>query len=488
MLKLWPFTGGLHLPDHKHESSLLPLQVMPLPKQLIYPLVQRNGHPINALVSSGDRVLKGQVMTESADFNNPPIHAASSGWVKGVEKRPVPHPSGMDSHCIVIEVDGLDESVEYKGVADYLTVEPKALRDLIHEAGIVGLGGAAFPTAVKLGSLKHQDIDTLILNGVECEPYITCDDSLCQSFPDAVLGGAKILMHVLGVSRCLLAIEDNMPEALAALENVKSEEDYEGIEIVSVPTIYPTGGERQLIYLLTGREVPANGIPADVSTICQNVATAAAIHKAVLTGEPLLSRIVTVTGKGVRQPQNLLVRIGTPIAELVEFCGGYTEFAKRLIMGGPMMGFALSSDALPVTKASHCILVASLDEVISEKQAMPCIRCGLCASVCPVNLLPQQLYWYARSDNLERVIDYHLSDCIECGCCDVVCPSYIPLVEYFRSAKSKVVVKEQEQARADHARLRFEARNLRKQQEQLEKAESAKRKKELLNKLMRDGN
>ena len=483
MFKLWPFKGGLRLPSHKQASSLAPLQTMPLPKQLIYPLIQRNGSISQSLVKAGERVLKGQVLNSTEEWSIPPIHAASSGRVVGIQSFPLIHPSGMDGPCNVIEVDGLDESVEFNGFADYRTVEPQVLLDMIHQAGIVGLGGAAFPTAIKLDPPKPHRIDTLVLNGAECEPYITCDDSLLRHFSEEVLSGANILMHILGVNDCLLAVEDEMQESIAALETAQSNGDFRRIKIVPVPTLYPTGGERQLIQLLTGREVPAGGIPAEIGVVCHNVATAVAVHQAITDGEPLLSRIVTVTGQGVRNSQNLLARIGTPIAELIEVCGGYTDSVQRLIMGGPMMGVALPSDAMPVTKATNCILVAGQDEVIVDKQAMPCIRCGDCATVCPVELLPQQLYWHVRADQLEQAMDYHLPDCIECGCCDVVCPSHIPLVQHFRSAKTKVARKEQEKAKADHARLRYDARNARKLNEQLEKAEATKRKRELLAKI-----
>ena len=423
---------------------------------------------------------KGQVIAGGDMLMNPPIHSASSGIVRGIERRTLPHSSGLKGDCMIIDVDGLDEAIEYEEVNDYSTFAPQELLVKIHQAGIVGLGGAVFPTAVKLNLPKHCALDTLILNGAECEPYITCDDSLLRHFPDEVLGGAKILMHILEVSRCFLAVEDDMPEAITALEKAKLEGDYKYIEIVPVPTIYPAGGERQLIHVLTGKEVPALGIPAEIGVLCHNVGTAAAVYKAIIHGEPLISRMVTVTGQGVRRPQNLLARIGTPIAELVEQCGGYTDVAHRLIMGGPMMGFALPSDDLPITKASNCILVAGKNEVLGERQAMPCIRCGACAEACPVSLLPQQLYWHARAGDLDRVMDYHLSDCIECGCCDVVCPSHIPLTQYFRSSKENVTAKERERLKADHARLRYEARLARKEQEKLEKIDSDKRKKELL--------
>jgi len=482
MFKPWPFHGGTHLQARKEASSRRPLQTAKLPQELIYPLALRNGRQLQACVAAGDRVLRGQLIAAAEGPMNPPIHAASSGRVRGIESRPLPHPSGMAGDCLVIEVDGEDEPISFQGVADYAALKPEELRGRIHAAGIVGLGGAAFPTAVKTNP-GSRPVDTLILNGAECEPYITCDDSLLRHFPGEVLGGAKILMHILGAARCLIAVEDDMPEAVAALEKAASAGDYRNIQIVAVPTIYPAGGEKQLIQVLTGREVPAHGIPADIGVVCQNVATAAVVCKAIATGEPLVSRIVTVTGQGIRQPQNLLARIGTPIAELVAQCGGYTEKARRLIMGGPMMGFALPSDGLPIVKSANCILVAGVGEVVGEKHAMPCIRCGECATACPANLLPQQLYWYARSDNLERAADYHLADCIECACCDVVCPSHIPLTQYFRSAKDKIAAQERERQQADHARMRHEARQARKETERLEKADSVRRKKELLEKL-----
>jgi len=483
MLKLWAFNGGVHLDTHKEASSRAPLTHARLPQTLIYPLQQRGGREARPVVKVGQRVLKGQIIARDDHPMNPPIHAASSGVVQAIAERPLPHPSAVAAPCLIIDADGADEAVEYEGVADYTRLDPDALRVRIHEAGIVGLGGAAFPTAVKAAPGERRPVDTLILNGAECEPYITCDDSLLRHRPADVLEGARILVHILGVSRCLLGIEDDMPEALAALRESLQANDYPGIELVPVPAIYPTGGEKQLIQVLTGREVPAGGIPADIGVVCQNVATAAAIQRAIVHGEPLIERIVTVTGRGVAQPQNLLARIGTPLSDLIAQCGGYTPEARRLILGGPMMGLALPSDELPLVKAANCILVAGLDEVIGQKEAKACIRCGECAKACPVGLLPQQLYWYSRADDLDRTLDYQLPDCIECGCCDVVCPSHIPLVQYFRAAKSRVAARERDRQQADHARERFEARQARKEQEKREKAESARRKKELLSKV-----
>jgi len=480
LLKLWNFHGGLHLDGHKRESSVAPLAIARIPERLIFPLQQRNGEDSQPIVAPGDRVLKGQVIARDDNPFTPPIHASSSGIVRTIEDLPLPHPSGLSGLCIVIDTDGDDVAMEFTGVADYRQCSPDELRRGIYEAGIVGLGGAAFPTSIKVAPGDHRKVDTLILNGAECEPYITCDDSLLSHYPADVLNGAKILLHILQAERCLLAVEDDMPEALAALERAKEREGFETIQLVRVPAIYPTGGEKQLISILTGREVPMRGIPADIGVVCQNVGTAAAVYNAVIRGIPLISRIVTVTGRGVKQPQNVLARIGTPLADLIHQCGGYTNEAERLVLGGPMMGFGVPTDDLPLTKSANCLLVAGRNELIGEKQSLPCIRCGACAEACPVSLLPQQLYWYSRSEQIERALDYNLFDCIECGCCDYVCPSHIPLVQHFRAAKGKAVAKRREREKADHARLRFELRQSRKEQEKRERAESARRKKETL--------
>jgi len=480
LFKLWNFHGGLHLDGHKQESCKAPLAVARLPERLLFPLQQRNGEDSKPVVAPGDRVLKGQVIARDDHPFNPPIHASSSGIVRKIEDLPLPHPSGLTGSCIVIETDGEDAAMDFAGIEDYRQCSPDELRRRIYEAGIVGLGGAAFPTSVKVAPGSDRKVDTLILNGAECEPYITCDDSLLSHYPNHVLEGAKILLQILKAERCLLAVEDDMPDALAALEKAKQRGGFEAIQLVRVPAIYPTGGEKQLISVLTGREVPTRGIPADIGIVCQNVGTAAAVYNAIVHGTPLISRIVTVTGRGVKQPQNVLARIGTPFADLIEQCGGYTNEAERLVLGGPMMGFDVPTDNLPLTKSANCILVAGRNELIGEKRSLPCIRCGACAEACPVNLLPQQLYWYGRSDQIERALDYNLFDCIECGSCDVVCPSHIPLVQHFRATKGKAIAKRREREKADHARLRFESRQARKEQEKRERAEAAKRKKENL--------
>lgn len=483
MLKTWRFHGGLRLPGHKKLSAQLPIRNADLPTTLVYPLSLRPGVHLQPRVTPGERVLRGQIIADAEHALATPIHAASSGTVRAIESRIVPHPSGMSDDCIVIDTDGRDEAVATGKAVDYRHEQPAVIRKLIRQAGIVGLGGAAFPTAIKLNPGSQRTIDTLLLNGAECEPYITCDNGLMQNDPDAVIEGARILLHALQIERCLIAVEKPMTEAWQALSSALETHYDRRISIVRVPAVYPTGGEKQLIKVVTGRETPSGGIPADIGVICQNVGTAAAVYHAISHGRPLTERIITVTGQGVAKPQNMRVRIGTPVGELIEQCGGYTPAVKRLIMGGPMMGFALPEDDIPVVKATNCILAASATEIVGEKTAMPCIRCGACAQVCPVSLLPQQLYWYSRANNLDKCREFNLFDCIECGCCEVVCPSHIPLVQYYRAAKSKILIKAKESEKAAVAKRRHDIHLQRKEREKAEKAERSRRKKAALAKL-----
>ena len=309
---------------------------------------------------------------------------------------PIPHPSGLSGLCIAIEPDGQDAWGETPDpIPDYRNCIPADLRERIRWAGIVGLGGAAFPTAVKVNTAGHRPISTLVINGAECEPYITCDDRLMREQAADIVDGIDILMHITAAPECIIGIEDNKPEAAEALRTAVVESGKSGIHIVAVPTLYPSGGEKQLIKLLTGKEVPSQGLPATIGVVCQNVATTVAVANAVLRGQPLIERIVTITGQGVRQPRNVRMLLGTPINFAIEQSGGYSEQVHQLIMGGPMMGFNLHRDDVPVTKAVNCLLAASLQEAPDPVPERPCIRCGECARVCPVELLPQQIYWYA---------------------------------------------------------------------------------------------
>ena len=417
----------------------------------------------------GDRVLRGQPVARATGYVGSPVHAASSGTVIEVGPRPVPHPSGLEADCVVIETDGADEPYpDYDPLINYRTLNAPALRARVRECGIVGLGGAAFPTAVKLN--VGVGLKSLILNGAECEPFISCDDMLMRHLADEIIAGAQIMLHALEIQHCCIAIEDDKPESDDALRGALAAVGDDRIEIVRVPAVYPEGGERQLIQVLTGKEVPADGLPADIGFLCHNVGTAAAVARAVLRGEPLISRVVTVTGSGVVRPRNLEVRLGTPISDLIAACGGYTDDARHLIMGGAMMGFPLDGDALPVIKATNCLLVATAEDIQPRTVAMPCIRCGDCSTVCPARLLPQQLLWHTRSQEFERVESLNVYDCIECGCCDLVCPSHIPLTQHFRYAKAEIWSRKVERRRSDHARTRFEARKTRIEKEAARKA------------------
>lgn len=481
-MKLWRFNGGLpSLAEHKNESVNLPIERAPVPASLVYPLRQHIGNAATPLVEVGDKVLRGQKIADAQGLISAPIHAGSSGIVSDISDQLIPHPSGFSAPCISIKTDGLDEEVAAKPCADFRQLSVADLIAIIRDSGIVGLGGAAFPTAIKLDNQsKTRHIETLILNGAECEPYISCDDRLLKERADRVIEGVEILLHMLGAKKAIIAIEDNVPDTFKSIQAAVANNNNPIISAAQIPTIYPTGGEKQLIKTLTGKEVPSGEIPADIGIVSINVGTVHAIQQAVIAGKTLTSRIITVTGEGVKTPHNLEVRVGTPISTLIEVCHGYTEHAERLIMGGPMMGFALLNDEIPVVKATNCILVASKHEAITDKQAMPCIRCGLCASACPSTLLPQQLYWYSRSEQLEKAESINLFDCIECGCCDVVCPSHIPLTQHFRYAKSALKVQNHEKHLADIARERFEARDNRLARDKAERAERSRKKKAAL--------
>ncbi len=488
--RLWHFHGGLHPEQHKGFTRDKPIRSSTLPDQLILPLQQHIGAEAEACVQVGDTVYKGQPVATASGYVSASLHAPTSGTITGIEDRPLPHPSGLSGTCIVIEPDGRDEWWPERPapVDDYLALDPADIRQRVRDAGIVGLGGAAFPTAVKLNPPSRHQIDTLIINGAECEPYITCDDRLMRERADLVIEGVRIIRQALGIQRVLIGVEDNKPEACDAIEQCIKDKKLKDMKLLRVPTIYPTGGEKQLIKVLTGREVPSNGLPADIGVVCHNVGTAASVYRAIAHGEPMVSRIMTVTGKGVNAPCNLEVLIGTPISHLVAQAEGYTDQAERLIMGGPMMGFAMSSDEVPVIKGTNCILVARSNEVENPVQAMPCIRCGRCTSVCPANLLPQEMYWNARARDFDKIQDYNLFDCIECGCCAAVCPSHIPLVQYYRFAKTEIWALERAKDKSDHARERHEFRLERLEREKKEKAERlAKKKAALAAKKSKDG-
>ncbi len=446
------FHGGLQLAMHKAESADRAIVEAPVPPELILPCVQHVGEAAIPIVKVGERVLRGQVIARAAGFVSAPVHASSSGIVTAIAPRPMAHLSVNPQPCIVIRTDGEDAALDpLPPIPDYPYRHPSEIRNRIRQAGIVGLGGAVFPTAPKLTVSSNRPIDTLILNGIECEPYITCDDRLMREHADDVVQGLLILRHLLGAQRCLIGIEADMHQAMAALNEALERAQVKEARVVPVPTRYPAGAEGQLIELLTGREVPSGGLPADIGIVCQNVATAAAIHRAVVMGEPLTSRIVTVTGKNVSSADNLRVRLGTPFEFILDFCGLESQ-GRRLIMGGPMMGLPILDTSVPVVKATNCLLL--MPDEPPRGIELPCIRCGACMDVCPARLLPQQLYWHARGFNLEGLRSENLFDCIECGCCALVCPSQIPLVSYYQQAKTAIELDERQQERAAQVGMR----------------------------------
>ncbi|HSQ08383.1 MAG TPA: electron transport complex subunit RsxC [Chromatiaceae bacterium] len=476
--RLWQFHGGIHVPDEKALSNQAPVAPTACPKFLIIPLQQHIGAQASPVVKVGDRVLKGQMIAEPKGYVSASVHASSSGTVVAIEDRPVPHPSGLSAPCIVIETDGQDAWADLlPPLADYDALEPAVLRERIRACGVVGMGGASFPTSVKVNPGRDQPIHTLIINAAECEPYITCDDLLMRDRAGDVLQGIRILLHLLGAKQCLVGIEDNKPEAIKAMRLARAESDIKDrCEVAVIPTLYPSGGEKQLIRVLTGREVPSHGIPAQIGMVCQNVGTAAAIADAVLRGRPLISRYVTVTGRGVARPGNLEVRVGTPAADLIAQCGGLNRDLARLVCGGPMMGFNLNHQDVPITKAANCLLALTEAEFPDPGPALACIRCGRCADACPANLLPQQLYWHARAKDLDRVQDYNLFDCIECGCCAQVCPSHIPLVQYYRYAKTEAWAREQDKRKSELAKARHSAKQERMERQERERLAKLRKK------------
>ena len=465
-LKIWDIHGGIHPPEHKDLSNRTPIQPVPLPKRLVLPLAQHLGAPAEPCVTLGEQVLKGQQIAVASGFVSAPLHAPTSGVISFIGPQPYPHVSGMLANAIVIDSDGEDKWIDLHPQPDYRELERPALLELIRQAGISGLGGAGFPTAVKLSPPPTQTIRTLIINGTECEPYITADDLLMREKAAELVAGIEILAHLIQPQEVLIGIEDNKPEAIAAVRAAIGERPF---MLKVFPTKYPSGGEKQLIQILTGEEVPSGGLPADIGMLCQNVGTCVAIHDAVLLGKPLISRITTLTGEALARPMNVEVLIGTPVDELLAFAGLDQHRLNRLIMGGPMMGFSLPSLEVPVVKTTNCLLASTLEELPPPPPALPCIRCGECAEACPVSLLPQQLHFFSLGQEHEQLKAHNLFDCIECGACAYVCPSSIPLVQYYRAAKSEIRELEQKQQKAEHSKQRFELR-----QERLRRAEEQK--------------
>jgi Na+-translocating ferredoxin:NAD+ oxidoreductase subunit C len=428
------FKGGIHPPAKKELAAEKPIQGLTPPQRVVIPLSQHLGAPCKPVVSIDQEVKKGELIGEAGGFVSAPVHASVSGKVIAIGE--FPNAMGRSVTSVVIENNMKEEWTILRDNPDYMKLSPEDLKEKIKSAGIVGMGGAAFPTMVKLSPPKEKPIDTVIINGSECEPYLTGDYRLMLEKPAEIIEGLKAFMKILGVSRGFVGIEDNKPKAVAAMK--QAAEGQPGIEVCSLPTKYPQGAEKMLIKSITRREVPPKALPMDVKVVVQNVSTSFAVFEAARYGKPLIERVVTVTGEGITEPGNLLVKIGTLISHLIVACGGMKDKAVKVISGGPMMGFSIPSLDIPVTKGTSGIVVMSEDEITHSEDFSPCIRCGRCIDICPMGLMPSMLSIYAEKGLYEGAKEYNLFDCFECGSCAFVCPSKRPIVQLIRVAKSQV--------------------------------------------------
>ena len=470
VMNLFKFKGGVKPATNKTQSVTLPIAVAPLPKMLAVPLHQSVGGTPRPIVKVGDLVLKGQKIGDADGWVSAAVHAPTSGIVREIGMYPAAHPSGLSAASVVIEPDGEDRWIEREPL-EHKNLAPERIRTLLQEAGVVGMGGAVFPSHAKTQASRTVPMEAIIINGAECEPFITCDDLLMRERAEEILLGAGVFRDLLKPQKVLVGIEDNKPEAAAAMRAAleKLGADFAEFEVITVPTLYPAGGAKQLIRVLTGKEIAAGSRSTEAGVQCFNVATVYSAWRALVHGEPLISRIVTVTGN-VGEPRNYEVLIGTPMSEVLAL-GHPKPDTDGILMGGPMMGFLVPDNSAPVVKATNCLIAQSPTLFPPKAPEMPCIRCGSCAEVCPHELQPFEMYWYAKAKNFKKVQDFHISDCIECGCCSFVCPSRIPLVQYFRFAKSEIWEQDKEKQAAEAAKSRFEFKQYREERDKQEKAE-----------------
>ena len=468
--KIWDFDGGIHPPEMKTQSNGTPLRQVPLAPRFVIPLKQHIGAEGELCVSVGDRVLRGQPLTRGRG-KMLPVHAPTSGTVVAIAPHSTAHPSALAELSVIIDADGEDCWIEREGWADYRTRSREELITRIHQYGVAGLGGAGFPTGVKLQG-GGDKIETLIINAAECEPYITADDRLMQDCAAQVVEGIRILAHILQPREILIGIEDNKPQAISMLRAVLA--DAHDISLRVIPTKYPSGGAKQLTQILTGKQVPHGGRSSDIGVLMQNVGTAYAVKRAVIDGEPITERVVTLTGEAVSRPGNVWARLGTPVRHLLDDAGFCPSADQMVIMGGPLMGFTLPWLDVPVVKITNCLLAPSATEMGEPQEEKGCIRCSACADACPADLLPQQLYWFSKGQQHDKATAHNLADCIECGACAWVCPSNIPLVQYFRQEKAEIYAISQEEKRAAEAKARFEARQARLEREKAARLERHK--------------
>lgn len=466
-MKLFPIRGGIH-PDYRKElSSEKAIVTLPLPTELYIPLQQHIGAPAEVLVNEGDLVKKGQMIARSSGAVSAPQHAPTSGRIQAITAISAPHPSGLAQTTIILEPDGKDEWAELpEPIADPFAADTYTINERVAASGIVGMGGAAFPSAIKLNLGTQKKLEILLLNGAECEPYLTCDDRVMREHADEIIDGARIMAHALGVPRVVIAIEQNKPQAIEAMTRIAAA--FSDIQVAGVPVQYPMGSERHLVQAITGRETPAKKLTADIGVVVHNVATARAVHHAVRFGRPLLSRVVTVSGGAVREPNNIEAPIGARVADLIAFCGGFASEPATLVNGGPMMGQPLPGLDVPVVKGMSGILALTAGE-INQQPASACIRCGSCVTICPCGLVPVEMAAFIRKDNFEVAARLGVMDCVSCGSCSWICPSHIPLVHYFNYAKGMINAQDRERRKNDQTRILAEAHTLR-----VEKAAEAK--------------
>src|SRR3989338_4099006 len=467
-MKLFPIRGGIH-PDYRKDlTSEKPIVALPMPTTLYIPLQQHIGAPAEELGAEGQMGKKGQMTARNQGAVSASQHAPTSGRIRTVTDVTAPHPSGLPQTTIILESDGRDEWGELpEPISDPFTADAHTINDRVAQSGIVGMGGAAFPSAIKLNLGEQKKLDILLLNGAECEPYLTCDDRVMREYADEIIDGARIMAHALGTPRVVIGIEQNKPQAIAIM--TKAVSAFSNVEVIAVPVQYPMGSERHLVQAITGRETPARKLTADLGIVVHNVSTARAVHHAVRFGRPLVARVVTVSGGAIREPGNILTPIGALVSDLVGFCGGFAVRPECVVNGGPMMGSPLPSLDVPVVKGTSGILALTAEE-INDRPADACIRCGSCVTVCPCGLSPVEMSAFIRKDKLEVAAKLGVMDCFSCGSCSYVCPSHIQLVHYFNYAKGMLNDLERESRKSERIKTLAEVRTIR-----IEKAAEAKR-------------
>lgn len=468
IFKLFKIRGGVHPDDHKTLCANKEIEDLPMPPLLHIPLQQHIGAAAQPLVKRGDLVKKGQLLARSQGMISAPVHAPTSGRIMGVGGYPAHHASGLLVRTITLKPDEKDEWEEgIRPVEKPFELGPDEIAKRVADAGIVGMGGATFPSAVKLNLRKRYSLESLVINGAECEPFLTCDDRLMRERASEVLDGIFLMAHALGVEKIIIGIENNKPQAQDAMRAVA--EDHAGVHVVGLPTRYPMGSEKHLVQTLTGKETPARGLTADIGIVVHNIATALAVHDAVRKGHPLISRVMTVSGSAINQPRNIRVLIGTPLDHLIKYCGGFNQEPEKLISGGPMMGQPLPSTRVPVVKGSNGLLALSPEEFKTHDE-MPCIRCASCVQACPCGLVPLEMAAQIRAGGLDASVNLGLLDCIGCGSCSYVCPAHIPLVQHFNYAKGELAARQRAQHKQGETKKLVEART-----ERMEAMKKAKR-------------